>query len=54
MYECIVVYSESDAFRCASDPYRLDYQCLLKLASVIIDEVWHDKGTVRRKRVCTR
>lgn len=37
----IVVYSGSDVFRCASQPYRLDYQCLLKLASIIIHEAWH-------------
>jgi hypothetical protein len=30
--ERIVVYSESDAFRGASNPNRLDYQCLLKPA----------------------
>jgi hypothetical protein len=39
--ERIVVYSESDAFHCASNPNRLDYQCLLKLASAIIHEAWH-------------
>ena len=37
----IVVYSESDVFRCASDPDRLNYQCLLKLASIIVHEAWH-------------
>ena len=39
--ERIVVYSESDVFRCASNRYRRDYQCLLKLASIIIHEAWH-------------
>jgi hypothetical protein len=39
--ERIVVYSGSDVFRCASDPDRLDYQCLLKLASIIVHEAWH-------------
>lgn len=39
--ERIVVYSGSDVFRCASHPDRLDYQCLLKLASAIIHEAWH-------------
>jgi hypothetical protein len=37
----IVLYSESDVFRCANHPDRLDYQCLLKLASAIIHEAWH-------------
>jgi hypothetical protein len=37
----IVVYSRSDVFRCASDPDRLVYQCLLKLASIIVHEAWH-------------
>jgi hypothetical protein len=37
--ERIVVYSGSEVFRCASD--RLDYQCLLRLASAIIHEAWH-------------
>jgi hypothetical protein len=37
----IFVYSESDVFRCASDPDRQDYQCLLKLASIIVHEAWH-------------
>jgi hypothetical protein len=37
----IVIYSGSGLFRCASDPDRLDYQCLLKLASTIIHEAWH-------------
>jgi hypothetical protein len=39
--ERIVVYSESDAFHCASNPHRPDYQCLLKLASAIVHEAWH-------------
>ena len=39
--ERIVVYSGSDVFRCASNPDRLDNQCLLKLASTIIHEAWH-------------
>jgi hypothetical protein len=30
---------EAWTFRCASD--RLDYQCLLRLASAIIHEAWH-------------
>jgi len=37
----IVVYSGSCVFRCASDPDRLDNQCLLRLASTIIHEAWH-------------
>ena len=37
----IVVYSGSATFRCASDPSRLDYQCLLRVASTIIHEAWH-------------
>jgi len=37
----IVVYSESEVFRCASDADRLNYQCLLKLASIIVHEAWH-------------
>ena len=37
----IVVYSGSGVFRCASDPDRLDDQCLLRLASTIIHEAWH-------------
>ena len=37
----IVVHSGSGLFRCASDPDRLDNQCLLKLASTIIHEAWH-------------
>ena len=39
----IVVYSGSGLFRCASDPNRLDYQCLLRLASAIIHDAWHYK-----------
>jgi hypothetical protein len=39
--ERIVVYSGSGLFRCASDPHRLDYQCLLRLACAIIHEAWH-------------
>jgi hypothetical protein len=39
--ERIVVYSDSDVFRCASTPDRLDYQCLLRVASTIIHEAWH-------------
>ena len=37
----IVVYSGSAVFRCASNPNRLDYQCLLRVASTIIHEAWH-------------
>jgi hypothetical protein len=40
--ELVVVYSES-AFHCASNPNRLDYQCLSKLASAIVHEAWHYK-----------
>jgi hypothetical protein len=39
--ERIVVYRGSELFGCASDPDRLDYQCLLRLASAIIHEAWH-------------
>jgi hypothetical protein len=39
--ERIVVYSESDVFRCASHPILPNYQCLLKVASTIIHEAWH-------------
>jgi hypothetical protein len=37
----IVVYSRSDIFRCASHRDRKEYQCLLKLASIIVHEAWH-------------
>src|SRR3954462_14448822 len=37
----IVVYSQSDVFRCASDPDNRDYQCLLKVASITVHEAWH-------------
>ena len=43
----IVVYSGSELFGCASDPDRLDYQCLLKLASAIIHEAWHYRYGLR-------
>jgi hypothetical protein len=39
--ERIVVYSESDVFRCASHRDGQDYRCLLKLASIIVHEAWH-------------
>jgi hypothetical protein len=37
----IFVYTGSRTFRCASVAHRDQYQCLLKLASVIVHEVWH-------------
>ena len=37
----IVVYGESETFRCASGVSRQDYQCLLKVASLIVHEAWH-------------
>jgi hypothetical protein len=39
--ERIIVYSGSGVFHCASDPNRQDYQCLLKLASILVHEAWH-------------
>ena len=39
----IFVYTSSHTFRCAS-ARRADYQCLLKLASVLIHEAWHMKN----------
>ena len=39
--ERIVVYSGSDALSLRQRPDRPDYQCLLKLASIIIHEAWH-------------
>jgi hypothetical protein len=38
--EQIFLYTESASFRCAR-PSSENYQCLLKLASVIVHEVWH-------------
>jgi hypothetical protein len=38
--ERIYIYSGSDLFRCAR-PSNENYQCLLKLASVILHEAWH-------------
>jgi len=40
----IVVYRESEAFRCASGVTRRDYQRLLKVASVIVHEAWHHRN----------
>ena len=37
----IFVYTRSRTFRCASVPRWDQYQCLLKLASVIVHEAWH-------------
>jgi hypothetical protein len=40
--ERIFVYAGSGTFRCAR-PANGNYQCLLKLASVIVHEAWHFK-----------
>ena len=40
----IFVYAGSRTFRCASVVHRDQYQCLLKLASVIVHETWHLKN----------
>lgn len=37
----IFVYTRSRSFRCASVPGPDEYQCLLKLASIIVHEAWH-------------
>jgi hypothetical protein len=37
----IFVYTESVAFRCANRQPKPDWQCRLKLASVIVHEAWH-------------
>jgi hypothetical protein len=37
----IFVYTRSRTFRCASVPRWDQYQCLLKVASVIVHEAWH-------------
>ena len=38
--ERIFLYTESGSFRCAH-PASQNYQCVLKLASVIVHEAWH-------------
>ena len=52
----IFVYTQSRAFRCASVLHRDQYQCLLKLASVIVHEAWHlrkgpDEATAYRAQL---
>jgi hypothetical protein len=37
----IFVYTGSRVFRCASVGHRADFQCVLKLASIIVHEAWH-------------
>jgi hypothetical protein len=39
--ERIFVYTRSRTFQCASVPRWDQYQCLLKVASVIVHEAWH-------------
>jgi hypothetical protein len=40
----IFVYTESEAFRCANRQPTPNWQCQLKLASVIVHEAWHIKN----------
>jgi hypothetical protein len=41
--ERVFVYGKSDTFRCAKPPYESP-NCILKLASVVIHELWHLKN----------
>lgn len=40
----ILVYTGSRIFRCAAVPIRPNYQCVLRLASIIVHEAWHVKN----------
>ena len=40
----IFVYTGGRTFQCASARHAVEYQCLLRLASIIVHEAWHLKN----------